>query len=120
MTAVYAFVFDVFLRVDTAGIPTRSLPTRACSVAAVCWFGESWVPSIVHNMDLVTKIYFPREIIPIASLGIPLVDFAAGMIVLFILMAVYGIPISGYVLLLPVFLIIQILFTLDWCCVAAR
>jgi lipopolysaccharide transport system permease protein len=39
------------------------------------------IPSLVNNMNLVTKIYFPREVLPLASTGAAFVDFLAAAVV---------------------------------------
>lgn len=57
--------------------------------------------SIVNNQNLITKIYFPRLIIPLAPVLAALVDFAIAFIVLLVLMAWYGIMPSLGVVWLP-------------------
>jgi len=52
--------------------------------------------SLVGNSQLVTKVYFPRMTIPGAAVGAALVDFAIALVILFAMMAWYGIaPGSG-------------------------
>lgn len=113
LTTVYTVVFSLILKVDTGGTPYPlfiyagllpwSLFAGSMSVG---------VPSVVQNMDLVTKIYFPREILPIASMAVPLVDFIAGTSVLLLLMLVYAVPLNVYMLLVPILICIQVLFTM--------
>src|SRR5207248_6915363 len=60
--------------------------------------------SLVSSSNLITKVYFPRLIIPLAAVGAGLVDLAIAFAVLFGMMAYYGIPLSGQLALLPLFL----------------
>ncbi|HEY3038992.1 MAG TPA: ABC transporter permease [Pyrinomonadaceae bacterium] len=57
--------------------------------------------SLVNSVHLVTKIYFPRMIIPAAAVAAGLVDFALGFIILAILMAYYGVAITSSLFWLP-------------------
>jgi lipopolysaccharide transport system permease protein len=68
------------------------------------------VPSIVSNMNLVTKIYVPRVIFPIAAIATCLVDFASGTVVLVVLMVLYHIPLHITLPFVFVLLAIQLTF----------
>lgn len=57
--------------------------------------------SIVGSAGLVTRVWFPRIVIPPASVVAPLVDFAISTVVLLALMVIYGIPMSVRLLTLP-------------------
>ncbi len=57
--------------------------------------------SLVGNSSLITKVYFPRMIIPIAAVGSSLVDFAVSFGLLAILMLYYGVGFSLHILMLP-------------------
>lgn len=59
--------------------------------------------SVVGNANLITKIYFPRLIIPLASVGAALVDLAIASAVLVVLMFVYGTQPTWQILLTPIF-----------------
>jgi lipopolysaccharide transport system permease protein len=67
------------------------------------------VNSLVDNMNLVTKIYFPREILPIAAMSARLIDFGIASAVLVVLMILFQVPPfpTGW-LYLPLILVIQI------------
>ncbi|HEV8634535.1 MAG TPA: ABC transporter permease [Chloroflexota bacterium] len=58
--------------------------------------------SLVTNTNLISKVYFPRLIIPLAGVLSGLVDFAIGLGVLVVLLLVYGFPLSVGVLLAPI------------------
>ena len=61
--------------------------------------------SLVTNLALVTKVYFPRVMLPMAAVMVPIVDLLCGLIVLVALMAIYSTWPSGpEVLLAPTFI----------------
>src|SRR4029079_4225649 len=62
--------------------------------------------SLVQNERLITKVYFPRLIIPLAAVAGVLVDLGLSAVVLVGLVIVYGIAPSAGLLLLPLFVII--------------
>jgi lipopolysaccharide transport system permease protein len=57
--------------------------------------------SVIGNQNLVTKVYFPRLIIPISAIGAGLVDFAIAFGMMLVLMLWYGVPPGVAVVLLP-------------------
>jgi ABC-type polysaccharide/polyol phosphate export permease len=69
------------------------------------------VQSLVGNKNLVTKIYFPREVLPFASILAGLFDFFVACITLSILLIFVRIGMSIYLLWIPVLVIFLILFT---------
>jgi lipopolysaccharide transport system permease protein len=68
--------------------------------------------SLVSNRGLVTKVYFPRVLLPLASVTVPIVDFFFASTVLVALMAWYGIAPSAAVVLAPLFLLMALLTAL--------
>lgn len=68
------------------------------------------VNSLVMNKNLITKVYFPREILPFSCVVISLVDFFIGSIILAALMVYYHIPPAATVWFVPVLILIQITF----------
>jgi len=69
------------------------------------------VNSLVGNRELVTKIYFPREVFPFASVLACLFDFLIAAVSLSLLLAVARIGINIHLLWLPLLLVFLILFT---------
>lgn len=69
------------------------------------------VSSLTANTNLVTKVYFPREIFPFSAVFVSLVDFAVAAIILVGMMIYYGIAPGSALLFLPVLLLIQVVFT---------
>ena len=68
--------------------------------------------SLIQNQALVTKVYFPRLILPIAPIIAALVDFAAAFFVLLLMMLWYGIAPGPGLLALPLFVAIAIVSAL--------
>jgi len=71
--------------------------------------------SIVGNAHLIKKVYFPREILPISIVLSNLVNFVIALPVLFGLALVSGAPITKWVLLLPIPILVQTIFTVGFC-----
>ena len=94
-TAITSLVFGLLLKVKSDGLP---YPVFVLS-ALLPWhlFQQSLQKSsvsLVGNANLITKIYFPRIIIPISSVLAVMVDFFISLILLFIAMAIYGITLT--------------------------
>ncbi len=68
--------------------------------------------SLVGNSNLITKVYFPRLVIPISAVAAGLVDFAISFVVLLGLMAFYGITPTWAILTLPLFVLLAALTAL--------
>lgn len=65
--------------------------------------------SLVDNANLISKVYFPRLIVPAATLGVALVDFLINFCILIALMAWYHFPPGWQMLFLPVFVLLACL-----------
>jgi lipopolysaccharide transport system permease protein len=101
-----------------AEIPTDSAPAPVFYFAGLLpWIlfqdGISKAStSLVTNRNLVTKVYFPRIAIPMATVVSGLVDFALAFLVLLGMMVFYGTVPAGTVWLLPAFLLIALVTAL--------
>jgi lipopolysaccharide transport system permease protein len=62
--------------------------------------------SLVGNANLLTKVYFPRLIIPVSAVIAGLVDFAIAFVVFLVLMAAYGIVPSWHMVWLPLLVLL--------------
>jgi lipopolysaccharide transport system permease protein len=69
------------------------------------------IPSLSGNANLVTKVYFPREIFPFSAVLVCLVDFGIASTVLAAMMIYYRFAVSWTILFLPVLLVVQLAFT---------
>jgi len=57
--------------------------------------------SLVNNAPMLRKIYFPRLIVPIASIGVPAIDLIVSALVLVAMMVWYDVPVTAQLALLP-------------------
>ena len=108
--AIFTIVFTRFVPVDTGSTPylvfsyTAMVPWTLFSMSLT-----DMTVSLVQNMSLVTKIYFPREVLPIASMMARLMDFAIAFCFLILMLVYYHMPFSFKALMyLPVVLAVQI------------
>jgi lipopolysaccharide transport system permease protein len=65
--------------------------------------------SLVGQQHLISKVYFPRLIIPLSSIGTGLIDFAVSGVILLVLMAWYGVGWTANLIAVP-FLILAVIF----------
>jgi lipopolysaccharide transport system permease protein len=110
---LFSIIFGGLLAIDTGDDP---YPVFSY-VALVPWtlFSRgitNSAKSIEGAKALVSKIYFPREVLIIAQLLSGLVDFLASMVIVFVLMLVFGVPFQITLLAVPVLLAIQLLLML--------
>jgi ABC-type polysaccharide/polyol phosphate export permease len=70
------------------------------------------VTSLTSNTNLVTKVYFPREIFPFSAVAVSLVDFLVASSVLVVMLFYYRVPPTTALIFLPVVIAVQGLFTL--------
>jgi lipopolysaccharide transport system permease protein len=107
---VFTIIFTRFVPVNTGDVPYIVFSY----MAVVPWallassLGDMTV-SLVQNMNLISKIYFPREALPIAALLARAIDFGISSILLAVLMVYFRLPLSySGLLCLPVILGIQV------------
>ncbi len=110
---VFSVIFGSFAKLPSDGIP---YPVFSY-VALLPWqfFSGSLSragTSLVANSNLLTKIYFPRLVIPLSAVGAGLVDFAISFVVLLGLMLFYGIAPTWAIVTLPLFILLAALTAL--------
>lgn len=71
--------------------------------------------SVVGNSGLVTKVYFPREILPTSALLSNLVNFLFAFLVLIVFLFIFDIGLTIHALWVPAILLTQLIFTLGLC-----
>jgi lipopolysaccharide transport system permease protein len=113
MMLIFTIFFGRLAGVETGGVP---YPLFAF-VGLVPWtFFANAISmsghSLVGNAHLITKVYFPRLIVPAAAVGAGLVDFALACVVLVLIMAYYGVAPTAHLLMAPALLALTLLFTL--------
>jgi lipopolysaccharide transport system permease protein len=114
-TAIFTVLFSNFERFNTGAVP---YPLFALSGLLVWFFVNTSITnasnSLISNKNLVTKIYFPRLIIPVSATLAGLIDLALGFVVLAGLMIYYQVAPTWQILLAPVFAGLAILLTLSF------
>jgi lipopolysaccharide transport system permease protein len=68
--------------------------------------------SLVSNANLISKVYFPRLIVPTSAAVVALVDFAVNLLILFGIMAWFGFMPGWQILFLPAFILLAVLASL--------
>jgi len=110
-TAVFSVIFT---RVATLETPVPYPVFAFCGLWVWNLFASALrfsVTSLTGNTNLVSKVYFPREIFPFSAVIVCLVDFAVGSIVLVGLMLWYHVPVGFHLLWLPVVIVVHVVFT---------
>ncbi len=110
---VYSFVLGGLAKLPSGGVPYPIF--TLCGILIWNYFSKSVINgtnSLIKNANLIRKIYFPRLIIPLASIGVGLFDFFIAFIILLFMMLVYRIPPSINILALPIIIILTSLAAL--------
>jgi lipopolysaccharide transport system permease protein len=107
---IFTLVFGSLAKLPSDGrvpyallVLTGMLPWYLCS-SAVTGAAES----LVANANLIAKVYFPRIILPMATIGTALVDFAISFVLLVAMMLWYGIAPGWQIVCLPFFVVLAL------------
>src|SRR6516162_2651606 len=115
MPLVNTIVFSVvFTRVAPIDVDVPYPLYAFCGFLFWNFFASSLrfaVVALTSNITLVTKVFFPREILSFVALIVCAVDLAVASVVLLGLMIYYRVPPSPFLLLLPVVFVVQLSFT---------
>lgn len=106
---VFTFIFGSVANLPSNGVPYHILVY--CGLLPWQLFAESFSQSsnsFVGNSGLISKVYFPRVIIPASSVIVALIDFGISFLVLAIIMVFYGFVPSINILFLPLLVILSI------------
>ena len=110
---VFSIFFGGFAKVSSDGVPyplfsfAGLLPWELFATA----LGVA-SRSLVNNSNMITKVYFPRLILPLSSILAALVDFLIAFVVMLGLMLYYRWPLSPYFWTLPLFLLLAVVTAL--------
>jgi lipopolysaccharide transport system permease protein len=118
--AMLTFAFSVVAGVKTTGIP----PFLVTYAGLVAWNVFGWTlskasVSMVGNAYLISKVYFPRLILPLSGTVSTLLDVAISLAIFALLLAGYGIGIGWPLLLLPVWIVFLLCLALGVGLIAA-
>jgi lipopolysaccharide transport system permease protein len=107
-----------FLFGDMANISTGEIPRPVFTFAALLpWnlfskaLGDA-SRSLVSSSAMITKVYFPRLVIPLASTLSGVVDFAIALVILIGMMFYYQVPVTGQLWAVPLFILLTLVAAL--------
>jgi lipopolysaccharide transport system permease protein len=113
MMIIFTIFFGRIAGVASAGIP---YPLFALAGLVPWTFFSNAITasgnSLVGSANLITKVYFPRLIVPAAAMLAGLVDFLLAFVLLCVLMIYYRVTLTVHVLFLPVLVLMTALFSL--------
>ena len=110
---IFSVIFGNLAKLPSGGIPypiftyTALLPWQLFAFALA-----SSSNSLVGNQNLISKVYFPRLVIPFSSVMAGVLDFGVSFLVLMGMMIFYNIHISAIILILPVFILLAVISAL--------
>ena len=111
--AIFAFLFGV-----VAGLPSGDVPYLVFAYAGqLCWnlFSNTLSRTsnvLVSNSQLVSKVYFPRLVLPISTIYSALLDFGVAFSIMIVLMLIYRITPTLGLLLLPLWILTTLILAL--------
>jgi len=106
MMLIFTFVFAQVFRFGIKDFPVFLL----CGLFPWNFFNGSIVGatgSIISNSNLIKKVYFPREILPLSVVAANMVNFVLSMVILFVLLSYYGYNYYAYLPLVALIVIIE-------------
>ncbi|OGL42556.1 MAG: hypothetical protein A2042_04205 [Candidatus Schekmanbacteria bacterium GWA2_38_11] len=112
MMVVLTAIFSMFIRIKT-DVPysifvlTGLIPWTFFNLSL-----SSCTNSIIDNSNLIKKVYFPREIIPISIVFANFINFSLSIIILFLFLFLFSIKITYLLLFLPAIIAVQLIFTI--------
>lgn len=112
-TVLLTFVFGKLAKMPDGGVPytllvlTGLLPWQLFT-SAFNGAGNS----LVGNSHLISKVYFPRLVVPLAALAVALIDFAVMLVLALVLCAAFGVYPSWQLLALPLFVLLGLAIAL--------
>ena len=108
---VYAIVFPYIMRVQT----DNYLVFLICGIIPWTWFLTSLTQgttTITNNSNLIKKVFFPREILPISTVTSGAVNFAISCIIIAIFAIIGKIGLSWHLVFLPLIMLLQYIIQL--------
>jgi lipopolysaccharide transport system permease protein len=113
MMIIFSIMFGRLGGVNTGGVP---YPIFVLAALVPWTFFSNTITasgnSLVGSAHLITKVYFPRLIVPAAAMMAGLVDFMIAFMLLVVMMIYYRVPLTMHVFFLPVLVLLTALFGL--------
>ena len=111
MAVIFKIVFSLIIRIDIAPYPFFIF--LITSVFAWNYFAltlSQTTTSLVDNSNLIKKVYFPREIIPLSLLIGNLITFLPALLLILVILLIFKIKLGPSLLFLPFVVLVQTLF----------
>ena len=111
-------VVFTFLFIRMGQISTGDVPEELFSFAALLPWNlfqkalQDASRSLVSNRSMITKVYFPRMLVPFSTVLSGIVDFAIGFVILMLMMAYFGFPLTTAIWSVPLFLTMALITAL--------
>jgi ABC-type polysaccharide/polyol phosphate export permease len=112
---IYTFVFTVVMPGARGGGVEPFAVFMFCGILPWTWFSSSLTESsnvLVAGGNLIKKVLFPAEVLPIVTVLAGLVHFCFGLPILAAFLIYYGVPIQPDIALLPLIVLVQLLLTI--------
>lgn len=111
LLGVYSLVFQFIFRTDIENYPIYLF------ICLMPWnmFANTiynGTMCISNNASILKKVYFPREVLPIAVVASNVIQYCYSFVIIFIALLISGVGASWYMLLLPIVILIQAMFSL--------
>ena len=113
MMVVFSLFFGKLAGVASDGVPYPVF--TFCALLPWQLFAHSLTQasnSLVGNQNLITKVYFPRLVVPISAVLGGLVDFAIALVILFVMLFLYGIVPGWQIVALPAIVLLAVMTAL--------
>ena len=109
---IFTLIFGRLAQIPSEGIPYAVFVYAGLAV----WFYFSQSAalaseSLAQYRELVTKVYFPRLLAPLAAVVPGLIDFAISLLAVGVFMALYGVGPTSAIVFLPLWLVALVIFT---------
>lgn len=113
MLAIFYVAFGIIFRLRAAGgisyyaffLMAGILPWNLLSTSLL-----SSIASVVNNADLVKKVYFPREVLPMSYIGSSAFHFLLQEMVLIAFLLIFRVPLTPWIFMFPLLLLLQLTF----------
>src|SRR5689334_6163487 len=113
LLGIYSFIFNTILPNREADVQPYSL-FMFCGILPWTWFSSSLMDAsgaLIAGGNLIKKVLFPAEILPIVSVLANMVHFFLGLPILLISLLIFRPPTAWHFVWLPVVVLVQLVFT---------
>lgn len=114
MMLLFTFIFSYILKLKVSEYP--HVIFFYSGILPWTFFSSSLnysIPSLINNYSLITKIYFPREILPLSGIAVAVIDYFIALIVFALVLFAYNINVAWNILwLIPLFMLL-VFFTIS-------